>query len=86
LIASSVVGVTQVGTDGAQYPSVENVFACQCPPGRATYKPSPWSAFVPAFVTMFNAGPDVQPNSDENAFESTAISCTAPTGTVASIV
>ena len=35
---------------------------------------------------MFSAGPAVQPNSAENAFDSTAISWTAPTGTVASIV
>ena len=35
---------------------------------------------------MFIAGPAVQPNSAENAFDSTATSWTAPTGTVASIV
>jgi len=35
---------------------------------------------------MFIAGPDVQPNSAENAFESTETSWTALTGTVASIV
>ena len=35
---------------------------------------------------MFNAGPDVQPNSEENAFVSTVISCTAPMGIVAIMV
>ena len=48
--------------------------------------PSPCTSFVPDLVTMFSAGPAVQPNSAENAFESTGISWTAPTGTVASIV
>ena len=38
LIAVSVVGVTQLGTDGAQKPLVANVFACQ-PPGRAMIQP-----------------------------------------------
>ena len=32
---------------------------------------------------MFSAGPEVQPNSEENAFESTLISWMAPIGTVA---
>ena len=50
------------------------------------YSPSPCSSFVPDLVTMFSAGPAVQPNSAENAFESTVISCTAPSGTVAIIV
>ena len=63
-------GVVQVETDGGQKPSVENVFACS-PPGRARYSPSPRSAFVPDLVTMFSAGPAVQPNSAENAFDST---------------
>ena len=35
---------------------------------------------------MFSAGPAVQPNSAENALDSTDTSWTAPTGTVASIV
>ncbi len=35
---------------------------------------------------MFIAGPDVQPNSAEKAFDSTATSSTAPIGTVAIIV
>ena len=35
---------------------------------------------------MFSAGPAVQPNSAENALESTEISWMAPTGTVAIIV
>ena len=39
--AVSVAGVTQLGTDGAQKPLVENVFACM-PPGRPRYSPSPW--------------------------------------------
>ena len=34
LMATSVVGVTQVETDGAQKPVVANVLACQLP-GRA---------------------------------------------------
>ena len=41
---------------------------------------------MPDLVTMFNAGPEVQPNSEENAFESTVISWMAPSGTVAIIV
>ena len=50
------------------------------------YSASPCRLFVPDLVTMFNAGPAVQPNSEENAFESTVISWTAPSGTVAIIV
>ena len=45
--------------------------------------PSPCRSLVPDLVTMFNAGPAVQPNSEENAFESTVISWIAPSGTVA---
>src|SRR5262249_25872208 len=86
LIAVRVDGVTQVDTDGAQKPSVENVFACQLPPGRPRYSASPCQLLVPDLVTMFSAGPAVQPNSEENAFVSTVISCTAPSGTVAIIV
>ena len=41
---------------------------------------------VPVLVTMFSAGPEVQPNSDEKALDSTEISWIAPTGTVACIV
>ena len=41
---------------------------------------------MPDLVTMFSAGPAVQPNSAEKAFVITATSCTAPTGTVAIIV
>ena len=41
---------------------------------------------MPDLVTMFSAGPAVQPNSEENAFESTVISWMAPSGTVAIIV
>src|SRR4029077_19296652 len=85
LIAVSVAGATQVETDGAQKPVVANVFACQLP-GRPMYRPSPCASFVPDLVTMFSAGPAVQPNSAENALESTAISWIAPTGTVAIIV
>src|SRR5262245_19491514 len=80
LIALSVVGVTQVGTDFGQKPLVENVSACQ-PPGRTINSPSPCNAFVPDLVTMFNAGPEVQPNSEENALERTLISWMAPSGT-----
>ena len=35
---------------------------------------------------MLTAGPAVQPNSAENAFDSAVISWTAPSGTVASMV
>src|ERR1700730_8353962 len=73
LIATSVVGVTQLATDGGQKFLVENVFACM-PPGRPRNSPSPCRSFVPDLVTIFNAGPAVQPNSAENAFESTVIS------------
>ena len=48
--------------------------------------PSPCRVFVPDLVTMFSAGPAVQPNSEENAFESTVISWMAPSGMVAIIV
>src|SRR5207249_2316864 len=66
LTAVSVVGVMQqLATDGAQKPSVPNVFACQ-PPGRVMNSPSPRTSFVPDLVTMFSAGPAVQPNSAEN--------------------
>ena len=85
LIAVSVEGVTQLETDGGQNPLVEKVFACMSP-GRPRYSASPCSPLVPLLVTMFNAGPAVQPNSEENAFDSTVISWTAPRGTVAIIV
>jgi hypothetical protein len=84
-MAASVDGVVQLDTEGAQNPVVENVFAC-APPGRAMASASPCSALVPDLVTMFSAGPAVQPNSAENAFESTDNSWMAPMGTVASIV
>src|SRR5262249_15105298 len=82
LIEASVLGVTQDDTEGAQNPSVLKDFAC-ISPGRAMNSPSPWKPFVPDLVTMFNAGPAVQPNSEEKALLSTVISCTAPRGTVA---
>ena len=41
---------------------------------------------MPPLVTMFNAGPAVQPNSEEKALERTVISWTAPSGTVAIMV
>src|SRR5262249_7126096 len=82
LIAASVVGVTQLGTDGGQKLVVENFFACQSP-GRIINSPSPCRLFVPDLVTMFNAGPAVHPYSEENAFESAVTSCMAPIGTVA---
>src|SRR5690242_21867979 len=78
----SVDGVTHVATDGGQKFLVENPSDCILP-GRPRNNDSPCSSFVPDFVTMFNAGPAVQPNSDENAFDSAVISCTAPIGTVA---
>src|SRR5437879_3915909 len=85
LIAARVVGVTQLGTDGGQKFVVENVSACM-PPGRLRNSPSPWYLFVPDLVTMFNAEPAVQPNSDENALESTVTSWMAPIGIVATAV
>src|SRR5215510_10836001 len=85
LIAVSVVGVTQLGTDGGQKPLVENFSACQSP-GRTKNNPSPCRLFVPDLVTMFNAGPEVHPNSEEKAFVSTFISWMAPSGTVATAV
>src|SRR5215212_829704 len=85
LIASSVAGVTQLSTDGAQKPLVENVFACPVP-GRIMNSASPRIVFVPDLVTTFTAGPAVQPYSAEKAFESTVTSCTAPSGTVAIMV
>src|ERR1041384_6690990 len=82
LIALSVGGVRQVGTDGGQKFVVEKVSACQSP-GRIRKSPSPCRTFVPDLVTMFKAGPAVQPNSEENAFVRMLISCIAPSGTVA---
>src|ERR1051326_8938358 len=85
LIALSVVGVAQLSTDGGQKFLVENVSACQSP-GRTRNSPSPCRRFVPDLVTMFNAGPAVQPNSEENAFVRMVISWMAPSGTVAMAV
>src|SRR5258707_10102188 len=82
-MAVSVLGVTQLGTDPGQKLLVEKDFACQLPPGRAMYIPSPCRVFVPDLVTIFSAGPEVQPNSEENAFVRIVISWTAPIGTVA---
>src|ERR1700730_151957 len=82
LIAGSVPGVKHAGVDFGQKPWVENVFACQ-PPARARKSPSPWKPFVPDLVTTFKAGPEVQPNSEENAFVRIVISWIAPSGTVA---
>src|SRR5262245_12987668 len=80
LIPVSVAGVMQLGADDGQKPLVENFSACQSP-GRTMNSPSPCRTFVPDFVTMFSAGPEVQPNSEEKAFESTLISWMAPSGT-----
>src|SRR5262245_36932083 len=82
LIAVSVEGVTHDGADSGQKPLVENSSDCR-PPGRAMNTASPCMSFVPDLVTMFSAGPEVQPNSDANAFERTWISLIAPMGTVA---
>src|SRR5262245_25148338 len=82
LIAASEGGLTQVGTDGGQKFLVENFFACQSP-GRIMNSPSLCRLFVPDLVTMFNAGLEVQLNSEENEFESTVISWMALSGTVA---
>jgi hypothetical protein len=48
-----------------------------------TEQPFTVKRFVPDLVTMFSAGPEVQPNSEENAFESTVDFLIAPSGTVA---
>src|SRR5262249_43413499 len=82
LIAASWLGLTQLGTDWGEKFLVENFSACQSP-GRIMNSPSPCRLLVPDFVTMFNAGPEVHPYSEENAFESTVISWMAPIGTVA---
>ena len=37
----AIIGSTALDTDGAQKPLVENVFACQLPPGRINASPSP---------------------------------------------
>src|SRR5437868_12558150 len=79
LMAVSVGGVTHDATDSGQNPSMPNVLACQ-PPGRPMYNPSPCGVLVPDLVTMLTAGPAVNPNSAEKAFESVVISCTAPSG------
>ena len=60
LTAVRGAGVMQLATDGAQKPAVPNVFACQ-PPGRVRYSASPRTSLVPDLVTMFRAGPAVQP-------------------------
>src|ERR1051326_2179756 len=79
------IGFTHEGTDDGHCASLPSVFACS-PPGRPRNSPSPWSALVPDLVTMLTAALEVQPNSAENAFDSTVISWIAPTGTVAIIV
>src|SRR4051812_24122717 len=83
LMAVRVEGVTQLWTDGGQNPSVENDFAWKLPPGRPRYSASPWKLLVQDLVTMLRAGPEVQPNSEANAFCRTWISLMAPRGTVA---
>src|SRR5262245_60913558 len=85
LIDVSVVGVTQLEADGGQKFFVENFSDC-IPPGRLMNRPSPCTVFVPDFVTILTAGPDVHPNSDENAFDITVTSWTAAIGNVAIIV
>src|SRR3954463_10870214 len=79
-------GGVAASTDGGQKPSVENVFACRLPPGLLSTRASPWRLLVPDLVTMFRAGPDVHPNSGENALVRTCISWMAPRGTVAMAV
>ena len=84
LIALSVRGRDAASaTDAGQKSSVENDFACRLPPGRSMNSASPCRSFVPDLVTMLSAGPEVQPYSAENAFERTATSWMAPSGTVA---
>src|SRR5690242_18063598 len=85
LMALSVTGVTHVSSECGQKFFVEKVSACQSP-GRNKNTPSPCRVLVPDLVTMFSAGPEVQPNSEEKAFERTVISCIAPSGTVAMAV
>lgn|GEM_PF-6704527 len=65
--------MTQLSTDGAQKPEVENVRAWERP-SRFMKSASPCRSFVPDFVTIFRAGPAVQPYSDEKALERTVIS------------
>ena len=71
---ASVDGVTQLATEGGQKFLGRERFRLPVPPGRPRNNASPCSSFVPDFVTMFSAGPAVQPNSDENAFDSAVIS------------
>src|SRR5262245_47926731 len=78
-------GATQLAIDPGHCAPVPNVDGC-APPGRPRIRPSPRTTLVPDFVTMLTAGPEVQPNSAENAFDMTFISSTAPTGNVANIV
>src|SRR6185436_1267468 len=86
LTAWSVAGVVQLETDDGQKLFVENDRAWVLPPGRFRYTRSPCNVFVPDLVIRFSAPPEVQPYSDEKEFESTAISWTAPMGTVVTAV
>src|SRR5262245_15380342 len=78
-----VAGVRQVETEGGQKPSDGKDVAWKPPPGRAMARTSPWRSFAPPLETMFRAGPDVQPYSDEKAFERTVTSRRAAMGSVA---
>src|SRR5262245_52761547 len=78
-------GSTQLEIEPGHCAPVPNEDGC-APPGRPRIRPSPRSTLVPDLVTMLTAGPEVQPNSAENALDMTFISSTAPTGSVANIV
>src|SRR5262245_2233959 len=78
-------GSTQLEIEPGHWAPVPNVDGC-APPGRPRIRPSPRITLVPDLVTMLMAGPEVQPNSLENAFDMTFTSSTAPTGSVANIV
>src|SRR5262245_53041559 len=84
-ITPAVTGGTQVESDGGQCASVDSEDDCG-PPGRPRTSSSPRRVFDPDFVTMLIAGPEVQPNSAENARDRMFISWTAPSGSVENII
>src|SRR5512140_3989278 len=72
-----VINGKQLFTEGGQKFEFDSFSDCMLP-GRAMKMPSPCIRFVPDLVTMLMAEPAVHPNSEEKAFVSTDISCTAP--------
>src|SRR6478736_1122169 len=83
--APLAVGATHDEIDEGHCAPVPSEDGCG-PPGRPRINASPRIRFVPDLVTMLIAGPEVQPNSVENARDITFISCTAATGSAANIV